>query len=116
MDGTEGTGTVRDMSTAAGNPYFAGILGMIGLPEPSVTDGIEAELDALFAELGVTARLSSLRHGRIVIESDPTGAAILRFAKDSIRDRANRVAKGAVETVTIRPTTTPRPTSTPEVS
>jgi hypothetical protein len=116
MDGSEGAGTVWGMSTSVGNPYFDGILGMIGLPEPSVTDGIESELGELFAELGVTARLSSLRHGRIVIESDPTGAAILRFAKDSIRDRANGVASGAVETVTIRPTTAPRPTSTPEVS
>jgi hypothetical protein len=102
MDGPYGPGTVAGMTTTAGNSHLNSILGRIGLPEPAVTDSIERELTALFAELGVAARLSSLRHRRIVIESDPTGAAILRFAKDTIAARANTVAPGSVDTVVVR--------------
>lgn len=102
MDEAYGPGTVAGMTSTAGNPHFENILGRIGLPEPTVTESIERELAALFSELGVAARLSSLRHRRIVIESDPTGAAILRFAKDTIQTRANNVAPGSVDTVVIR--------------
>lgn len=102
LDTRTGFDTVRSMSTLSFGDQISALLGRIGLPEPSVDAAIEQELKALFLELGIGARMSSLRHRRVVIESNSLGASVLKFSIDQIKERANQVAPGSVETVSIR--------------
>lgn len=90
------------MSKISFGDQVSALLNRIGLPEPSVDAAISGELEVLFSELGISARVSSLRHRRVVIESNSLGASVLKFSVDQVKERANRIAPSSVETVSVR--------------